>query len=78
MDNRNALLTATRQTESSHRTRGIHDVREAITWECRPVLIVHDSGGFEAGADDESQAIDTLLKEKSAAENLLAQIRYSP
>lgn len=61
-------------TQSSHRTRGIHDVREEITWEGRPDLIVHDSGGFEAGADDEFQAIEAFLKEKSEAEDLLARV----
>jgi len=28
---------------------------------------VHDSGGFEAGADEEYVAIEAFLKEKSAA-----------
>lgn len=55
------------QTQSSNRTRGIHDCREEITFEGRPDLIVHDSGGFEAGADEEFQAIESFLKEKSAA-----------
>lgn len=35
--------------------------------------MVHDSGGFEAGTDDEFHAIETFLKGKSAAENTLAQ-----
>ncbi|KAK0941013.1 hypothetical protein LTR29_007431 [Friedmanniomyces endolithicus] len=54
-------------TESSDRTRGIHDVREEITFDGRPDLVVHDSGGFEAGADEEYVAIEAFLKEKSAA-----------
>lgn len=53
-------------TQQSHRSRGIHDVREEITWEGRPDLIVHDSGGFEAGTDAEFRAIEDFLKEKSA------------
>ncbi|KAK4888693.1 hypothetical protein LTR27_012432 [Elasticomyces elasticus] len=40
-------------TQSSDRFRGIHDVREEITFEGRSDLVVHDSGGFEAGADEE-------------------------
>lgn len=54
-------------TTSSNRSRGIHDVRQEITFEDRPDLIVHDSGGFEAGADEEFIAIEGFLKEKSAA-----------
>jgi hypothetical protein len=40
-------------------------VRQEITFEGRPDLVVHDSGGFEAGADDEYKAIEAFLKEKS-------------
>lgn len=54
-------------TTSMNRSRGIHDVRQEITFEDRPDLIVHDSGGFEAGADEEFVAIEGFLKEKSAA-----------
>ena len=50
-----------------NRSRGIHDVRQEITFEDRPDLIVHDSGGFEAGADEEFIAIEGFLKEKSSA-----------
>lgn len=49
-------------------------MREEITWEGRPDLIVHDSGGFEAGTDDEFLAIEAFLKERSAAETLLARV----
>lgn len=62
------------QTQSSHRTRGIHDVREEITWEGRPDLIVHDSGGFEAGTDDELLAIEEFLRERAAADTVLARV----
>ena len=62
------------QTQSSHRTRGVHDVREEITWEGRPDLIVHDSGGFEAGTDEEFIRIEEFLKEKSESENVLARV----
>jgi GTPase SAR1 family protein len=72
--NRVLHLTITQQTQSSHRARGIHDVREEITWEGRPDLIVHDSGGFEAGTDNEFHAIEDFLKEKSAAEDILDQV----
>lgn len=68
------MLTASQQTQSSHRARGIHDVRQEITWEGRPDLIVHDSGGFEAGTDHEFHTIAAFLKEKSASENILAQV----
>lgn len=52
-------------TQSSDRARGIHDVKQEITFEGRPDLIVHDSGGFEAGAETEFVAIEEFLKEKS-------------
>ncbi|KAK5118354.1 hypothetical protein LTR62_002867 [Meristemomyces frigidus] len=52
-------------TQSSDRSRGIHDVRQEIRFEGRPDLIVHDSGGFEAGADEEFLAIEAFLKDKS-------------
>lgn len=47
--------------------RGIHDCRQEITFEGRPDLVVHDSGGFEAGGDDEIHAIESFLKDKSSA-----------
>jgi len=47
--------------------RGIHNVKEEITFDGRPDLVVHDSGGFEAGGDEEFHAIQDFLKEKSAA-----------
>lgn len=62
------------QTQSSNRTRGIHDVRQEITFEGRPDLIVHDSGGFEAGADDEFQAIEEFLKEKASAVDMMERL----
>lgn len=49
-------------------------MREELTWEGRPDLIVHDSGGFEAGTDDEFKAIEAFLQEKSAAENVLDRV----
>ncbi|KAI5366444.1 Putative GTP binding domain, P-loop containing nucleoside triphosphate hydrolase [Septoria linicola] len=57
-------------TQSSNRSRGIHDVKQEITFDGRPDLIVHDSGGFEAGADTEFLAIEEFLKEKSTAEEV--------
>ena len=61
-------------TQSMNRTRGIHDVRQEITFEGRPDLIVHDSGGFEAGADDEFQAIEAFLKDKSTAGDIMDRL----
>lgn len=61
-------------TQSSNRMRGIHDVREEITFDGRPDLIVHDSGGFEAGAADEFQAIEAFLKEKSTAMDVMDRL----
>jgi hypothetical protein len=54
--------------------RGIHDVREEITFAGRPDLIVHDSGGFEAGADEEFVAIEAFLKDKSNAGDIMDRL----
>ena len=35
---------------------------------------MHDSGGFEAGADSEFEVIEAFLRERSTAENVLARI----
>ncbi|KAF2765736.1 hypothetical protein EJ03DRAFT_354618 [Teratosphaeria nubilosa] len=61
-------------TQSSNRTRGIHDVKQEITFEGRPDLVVHDSGGFEAGADEEFVAIEQFLKDKSATLEVAARL----
>lgn len=37
-------------------------------------MIVHDSGGFEAGTDNEFHAIEAFLREKSAAEDVLSRV----
>lgn len=35
---------------------------------------MHDSGGFEAGADEEFQAIEAFLKDRSAVESVLDRV----
>lgn len=62
------------KTQSSHRARGIHDVREEITWDGRPDLIVHDSGGFEAGTEDELRTIEQFLKDRSETDQILDRV----
>ncbi|KZF26032.1 hypothetical protein L228DRAFT_3439 [Xylona heveae TC161] len=52
-------------TGESSRERGIHDIRKEIRYDDRPDLIVHDSGGFEAGATGEISVVQNFLKEKS-------------
>lgn len=61
-------------TQSSNRSRGIHDVKQEIKFEGRPDLVVHDSGGFEAGADEEFVAIEAFLKEKSNAVDVMDRL----
>ena len=61
-------------TQTMNRSRGIHDVREEITFEGRPDLIVHDSAGFEAGTQDEFTAIEDFLKEKSTMEDVMDRL----
>ena len=57
-------------TESHSRERGIHDVAKEITFEGRPDLILHDSGGFEAGRTEEFDKIEAFLKQRSEAGDL--------
>jgi hypothetical protein len=40
----------------------------------RPDLILHDSGGFEAGAEEEFHAIEDFLKEKAAATDVMDRL----
>ena len=54
-------------TTSSDRKAGVHDVNDAFTTKTRPDLIVHDSGGFEAGGDEEIQSVKRFVNEKSTA-----------
>ncbi len=50
----------------SERERGIHNVEEEIKHNGRPDLIIHDSGGFEAGDESQMHAIRNFVKEKSS------------
>jgi GTPase SAR1 family protein len=68
------MLIACQQTQSSDRARGLHDVRQELTWEGRPDLIVHDSGGFEAGTENEFHAIEDFLKARSAVHDIMEQV----
>lgn len=61
-------------TQTMNRSRGIHDVREEITFEGRPDLVVHDSAGFEAGTQDEFTAIENFLKDKSSCEDVMDRL----
>lgn len=58
----------------SDRLRGIHNVREELRWDTRPNLILHDSGGFEAGTNEEVNAVTAFLQEKSNAGDIGSQI----
>jgi len=57
-------------TTASDRVRGIHEIRQELTSKDRPDLIVHDSGGFEAGTADQFDAVEKFLKEKSTESNI--------
>lgn len=61
-------------TQTMNRSRGIHDVRQEITFDGRPDLVVHDSAGFEAGTQEEFTAIEEFLKEKSTMENVMDRL----
>lgn len=50
----------------SKREPGIHNVEDEIKHKCRPDLIIHDSGGFEAGDESQMQAVSNFVKVKSS------------
>ncbi|KAL9611274.1 MAG: hypothetical protein Q9167_004071 [Letrouitia subvulpina] len=52
-------------TEISDCKRGRHDVQEGIVHENRPDLIIHDSGGFEAGDESQIRAVSQFVRERS-------------
>lgn len=54
------------QTKTSHRSRGIHDVRQEIIHKDRSDLILHDSGGFETGDESQIKLVVEFLKEKAS------------
>lgn len=58
------------QTKISHRSRGIHDVRDEIRHKHRRDLIIHDSGGFEAGDESQMHAVGQFVKERSMMPNI--------
>ncbi|KAF8851319.1 hypothetical protein BDZ45DRAFT_730994 [Acephala macrosclerotiorum] len=53
-------------THSSHRQTGRHDVNEGFQTPERPDLIIHDSGGFEAGGSEEFEAVEKFVTKMSA------------
>ncbi|KAL8884032.1 MAG: hypothetical protein Q9215_007834 [Flavoplaca cf. flavocitrina] len=57
-------------TDTSHRSRGRHDVRDEIRHKYRRHLIIHDSGGFEAGDESQMQAVGQFVKERSMMPNI--------
>ena len=50
----------------SARAPGQHNVEDEIRHEGRPDLIIHDSGGFEAGDESQMQAVARFVKDKSS------------
>ncbi|KAL8974701.1 MAG: hypothetical protein Q9197_001070 [Variospora fuerteventurae] len=57
-------------TAASERVRGIHDIRTPLMCENRPDLIIHDSGGFESGGDDEFQQVKEFVNGMSSAREM--------
>ncbi|KAL8960476.1 MAG: hypothetical protein Q9193_002825 [Seirophora villosa] len=54
-------------TTASERVRGNHDIKTPLFCENRPDLIIHDSGGFETGGDDEFQKVKEFVAGMSRA-----------
>lgn len=73
------------QTTASERVRGNHDIKTPLFCENRPDLIIHDSGGFETGGDDEFQKVKEIRgrnvecyrDERSAACDMVRRPRSS-
>ncbi|KAI9158009.1 hypothetical protein HJFPF1_05994 [Paramyrothecium foliicola] len=57
-------------TSESVERPGVHDINKELRWKTKPDLIMHDSGGFEAGKQDEYEAVEQFFKEKSKETNL--------
>ncbi|KAE8442407.1 hypothetical protein EG329_003365 [Mollisiaceae sp. DMI_Dod_QoI] len=55
-------------THASKRETGSHDVNEGFTTPERPDLIIHDSGGFEAGGSDELEAVKKFCIELNSSQ----------
>lgn len=53
------------QTESSERESGKYDVHKLIRHKDRPDLILHDSGGFEAGDEVQIRTVGQFVKKRS-------------
>src|ERR1700722_5179429 len=50
--------------------RGVHDIRNEITFTANPSFVFHDSCGFEAGSSEEFQKIKDFIVERSARRTL--------
>ncbi|KAF9511203.1 hypothetical protein BS47DRAFT_1395344 [Hydnum rufescens UP504] len=46
--------------------RGAHRITDEITYASNPGFVFHDSGGFEAGADDEIKAVWNFIRKRSS------------
>lgn len=58
------------QTKSSDRTRGVHHIKDEITHEGRPDLIIHDSEGFEAGDESQIRDVEEFFKDRASQTQL--------
>src|ERR1700722_11335797 len=47
--------------------RGVHDIRNEITFAANPSFVFHDSCGFEAGSSEEFEKIKDFIVERSPA-----------
>src|ERR1700722_10285967 len=50
--------------------RGVHDIRNEITFAANPSFVFHDSCGFEAGSSEEFQEIKDFIVERSVRKTL--------
>jgi hypothetical protein len=54
----------------SHRHPGVHQIDTEIRYEGRNDLVVHDSGGFEAGSKEQLRCVEEFLEKRSSQTDL--------
>ncbi|KDQ09338.1 hypothetical protein BOTBODRAFT_88998, partial [Botryobasidium botryosum FD-172 SS1] len=62
------------EDEPARAQRGIHDIRTQLVFPSNSGFIFHDSQGFEAGSDEELQAVMTFIKDRAGGKSLGEQL----
>jgi hypothetical protein len=54
--------------------RGVHNITDEITYESNPDFVFHDSGGFEAGSEEEINIVWAFIRERSLTSSPATQL----